>query len=206
MSPEYQVYSVDQEIIDFFQKTSTDRSSCDDQAQSLVGGTVTPVAVQGVCSYSVYTGLNQEYVVQFRLKSLGPKPEIVNIASSIYGSLVPSVSYHGQIGLDHVSGKEPLLVYVMGRVKGISHLDFILEHSLPENSPEFCTWRENLISDIARYACSWLFYDDYLTLTQRLLKVLCSLMEKPADCRPILLSKPSASLRPRPPAAPSCST
>lgn len=53
MSPEYQVYSVDQEIIDFFQKTSTDRLSCDDRAQSLVGGTVTPIAVQVACSYPV---------------------------------------------------------------------------------------------------------------------------------------------------------
>lgn len=84
-------------------------------------------------------------------KVLGLKPEIVNIASNTYRSLVPFASYHGQIGGDYISGKEPLLVYVMGRVKGISHLDFILEHSLPENSPEFCTWRENLISDIARY-------------------------------------------------------
>lgn len=166
MSPEYEVYSVDQEIVNFFQKTSTDRSSCDDRAQSLVGGTVTPVAVQGVCSYSVYAGPSHEYVVQFRLRSLGLKPEIGNIASNIYGSLVPSVSSHGQIGEDQVDGKEPLLFYVMSRVKGISHLDLILEHSLPENSPEFCTWRENLIFDIARYACSWLFYDDDRDLTQ----------------------------------------
>lgn len=81
MSSENQEYSVDQEIIDFFQKTSTDRSSCDDRAQKLVGGTVTPVAVQGVCSYSVYAGPNHEYVVQFRLRSLGLKTEIANIAS-----------------------------------------------------------------------------------------------------------------------------
>lgn len=150
MSSENQEYSVDQEIIYFFQKSSTDRSSCDDRAQKLVGGTVTPVAVQGVCSYSVYAGPNHEYVVQFRLRSLGLKTEITNIASNVYGSLVPSVSYHGQIG-DDVSGKEPLSVYVMSRVKGISHLDFILAHNLPENSPEYFTWRENLVSDIARY-------------------------------------------------------
>lgn len=112
---------------------------------------MTPVAVQGLCSYSVYAGPNHEYVVQFRLRSLGLKPEIANVASDVYGSVVPSISFHGQIGEDHVREKEPLLVYVMSRVKGISHLDFILGQSLSENSPEFCTWRENLISDIARY-------------------------------------------------------
>lgn len=85
--------------------------------------------------------------MQYRIRTLGLKPEITNIASNIYGSLVPSVSYYGQFGEDHVRGKEPLLVYVVSRSKGISDLNFILEHSLPENSPQFCTWRENLISD-----------------------------------------------------------
>ena len=151
MSSENQEYSVDQEIIDFFQKASTDRWSCDDRAYKLVGGTVTPVAVQGAWSYSVYAGPNHEYVVQFRLKSLGLKTKITNIASNVYGSLVPPVSYHGQIGGEDISGKEPLYVYVMSRMKGISHLDFILAHNLPENSPEYFTWRENLISDLARY-------------------------------------------------------
>ncbi|KAI3135745.1 hypothetical protein DTO012A7_4829 [Penicillium roqueforti] len=154
MSIENQEYSVDQDIISFFQKTSTDRSSCDDRARTLVGGTVTPVAVQGACSYSVYAGL--EYVVQFRLRSLGLKTEITNIARNVYGTLVPSVSYHGQIGRDDVSGKESLSVYVMSRVEGISHLDFILAHNLPENSPEYFTWRENLVFEIARFfALTW---------------------------------------------------
>lgn len=69
---------------------------------------MTPVAVQGVCSYSVYIGPNHKYVVQLPLRSLGLKTEITNIASDVYGSLVPSISYHGQIGGDDVSGKEPL--------------------------------------------------------------------------------------------------
>lgn len=116
-----------------------------------MGGTVTPIAVQGVCSYSVYAGPNHEHVVQFRLRSLRLKTGIANIASNLYGSLVPSVSYHGQIGGDDVNGKELLSVYVMSRVKGISYLDIILAHNLPENSPEYFTWRQNPISDVARY-------------------------------------------------------
>lgn len=157
MTIEPKEYSADQAIVDFFQQTSTDRSSCDDRAQGLVGGTVTPVAVQGVCSYSVYAGPNHEFVVQFRLKSLGLKIEIATMTSNIYGSLVPSVSYHGQMGQDGVDGKEAVCVYVMmSRVKGISHFDFLLAQKLPEDSPEFSRWRDNLISDMARYVSSWL--------------------------------------------------
>jgi hypothetical protein len=55
MSSENQEYSVDQEIINFFQETSTDHPSCDDRAQKLVGGTVTPVMVQGVFAVTLYT-------------------------------------------------------------------------------------------------------------------------------------------------------
>lgn len=151
MSSEKQMYSVDGEIISSFEKASATRSDCDARTQDLVGGTVTPVAVQGTCSYSVYAGPNNEFVVQFRLKSLVLKTEMTTLVNTVYGSLVPSVSYHGQIGEDDVHGKEPLSVCVMSRVNGISHLDFLLAHDLPNNSPEYFTWRENLISDIARY-------------------------------------------------------
>jgi hypothetical protein len=99
---------------------------------------MTPVVVQGVCSYSIYAGPNHEYMVLFRLSSLRPKIEIANIASNVYRSLVPSVSYHGQIG-DDACGKEPLSVYMISLVKGISHLDFILTCNLLENSPEYFT-------------------------------------------------------------------
>jgi hypothetical protein len=49
---------------------------------------------------------------------------------------------------------------VMSRVKGISHLDFILAHNFPEGSLEYCTWRENLISDIA--GCAGRLSSQYL--------------------------------------------
>ncbi|KAL3475552.1 hypothetical protein BJX99DRAFT_247471 [Aspergillus californicus] len=156
MSPQNEVYSVDEEIISFFQKTSADRSSCDDLAQKLVGGTVAPVAVQGSCSYSVYAGPDHEYVVQFRLKALELKQEIADLASNVHGSLVPSVTSYGRLEGDDANEKEPLSVYVMSRVKGISHLDFTLKQVLPSDSVEFCTWRENLISDFAGvFARTW---------------------------------------------------
>ncbi|OQE28130.1 hypothetical protein PENFLA_c005G08840 [Penicillium flavigenum] len=57
-----QEYSVDEEILYFFRKTSATQSSCDDYAQELVGGSVVPVTVQGVCSYTVYAGPNHEFL------------------------------------------------------------------------------------------------------------------------------------------------
>lgn len=114
-----------------------------------------PVKVQGVCSYSVYAGPDLEFVVQFRLKSLELKTETATLARKIYGEWAPKVSFKGQIG-DKIDKREPLCVYVMDRVKGISHLDFILAHGHPENSPDNTRSRKNLLGDIARFfALSW---------------------------------------------------
>ena len=60
-------YSRDAAIAEFFDQTRTTRASCDSKALELVGGNVVPVDVQGVCSYTVYTGPQLKYVVQFRL-------------------------------------------------------------------------------------------------------------------------------------------
>ncbi|KAJ5709144.1 hypothetical protein N7493_010478 [Penicillium malachiteum] len=78
---------------------------------------------------------------------------MVTLARDVYGSLVPSATFHGRIGdsKDGAGGKEQLLVYVMSRVKAISHLDFILAHNLPSDSVDFCMWRQNLIADIAGF-------------------------------------------------------
>lgn len=79
---------------------------------------------------------------------------MTTLARKIYGSLVPSAAYHGQIGGEDVvvdgEEKETLLIYVMSRMEGVSYLDFILSHNQLENSSEYFTWRKNLISDIAR--------------------------------------------------------
>jgi hypothetical protein len=105
------------------------------------------VTVQGNCSYSVYAGPDLEFVIQFRLKTLVLKSDTAALAREIYGSLAPETSFHGQVG----DGKEPLFVYVMNRIRGISQLDFILAHSFPENSEDNFLWRKNLMSDLARY-------------------------------------------------------
>jgi hypothetical protein len=150
----YPEYSLDVAIAEFFSQTSASREACDTKAKDLVGGKVVPVTVQGNCSYSVYAGPEFEFVVQFRLKSLMLKSEIVALAREIYGSLAPNASFHGQLGED---GKEPLFVYVMNRIQGISYLDFVLADGFPENSDENFVWRKTLMSDVARYSSPSVF-------------------------------------------------
>lgn len=152
------VYSLDNEIARFFEQTSTCRAVCDAYAQQQLGGEVIPVAVQGVCSYTVYAGPNGEFVVQFRLKSLELRMETAQLAQAIYGDFAPQVAFRGQIDEDGVEGKDALYIYVMSRMRGISYLDFLLAHSsnIPENSCKSPSWRKNLIVDIARFfARSW---------------------------------------------------
>lgn len=153
--PVSEVYSLDHAIAEFFTLTCATRSACESKALELVGGRVVPVEVQGVCSYSVYAGPELNYVVQFRLKSLKLDQRTVNLAREIYGDLAPSTQFHGSLGKDDKAEKEPLLVYVMDRLRGISHLEFILTYGFPENSETSFATRKNLMTDIARYASSF---------------------------------------------------
>ncbi|KAJ5609629.1 hypothetical protein N7528_010196 [Penicillium herquei] len=148
-----QEYSVDEEILQFFRQTSATQFACNARAEELASGPVIPVEIQGSCSYTVYAGPTGECVIQFRLESLTLKTDMVTLARDIHGSLVPSVTFHGRVGdsKESADGKEQLLIYAMSRVKGISHLDFILAHDLPPDSVEFCMWRQNLIADIAGF-------------------------------------------------------
>ncbi|KAJ0426700.1 hypothetical protein BJY00DRAFT_297708 [Aspergillus carlsbadensis] len=111
-------YSVDKEIAYFFTKTSATRAACDAYVVEHLGGDIVPVAVQGVCSYTVYARPSGEYVAQFRLRSLELKMETIG---------------------DDIKGREPVYVYIMDRIRGISYLDFILTYNgrIPENSATF---------------------------------------------------------------------
>lgn len=81
----YPQYSLDEELANFFAKTTANRSACDARAEELVGGKATPVAVQGNCSYSIYAGPCLEYVVQFRLESLRLGMGVTSLATQLYG-------------------------------------------------------------------------------------------------------------------------
>lgn len=150
-------YSPNDAIATFFTETSVKRLECDERAIELTGGKAILVEQQGCCSYSVYAGLDQQYVVQFRLKSLELKDEISVLARKIYGQLAPRVSFKGKMG-DETSGNETLYVYVMDRIKGVTQLDFILASEFLENSQEAFPYRENLIVDVAKYDKFSIFY------------------------------------------------
>ncbi|KAM0271144.1 hypothetical protein ACHAQH_009176 [Verticillium albo-atrum] len=158
MGSKNQQYDVEDEIAAFFSKTSIPRESCDALARELVDGDqVVPVAVQGACSYTVYAGPGLGHVVQFRLKTLGLKAETAALARLVFDTLAPDVSFKQQLGEDcTTTGREPLLVYVMTRIRGISCLDFKRFHRFPENSPERKACRKNLTQDVARFfALAW---------------------------------------------------
>lgn len=148
MATTYEEYSVASEIEAFFEKTSATRAACDTRAIELAGGNAVPVDVQGAYSYSVYAGTQLEYVVQFRLESFALETKVTSLATEVYGSLVPKVTFEGKVGDEE---KEPLYVYLMSRMRRMTHLDFILAHGFPENSPDNLVWRQNLIGNIAQY-------------------------------------------------------
>lgn len=157
MDSESQQYTVDDEIAAFFSKTVVTRDTCDGLARDLVGGgQLVPVAVQGACSYTVYAGQGLGHIVQFCLKPLGLKGETATLARRIFGTLAPEVSFRQQLGEDsEAAAQEPLLVYVMTRIQGMSRLDFILTYGFPENSPKNMARRKNLIQDVARSVVSF---------------------------------------------------
>ncbi|KAM3516438.1 hypothetical protein NHJ13051_009914 [Beauveria bassiana] len=153
-------YAVDDEIAVFFQKTTATRSECEVKARELTtSDRVEPVAIQGVCSYTMYAGNRLEYVVQCRLSSLALKTGISDLATAVYGSFAPSVSLHGQLGTSQegASNKEPLLVYLMTRMPGITQLDFVLSRPVAQSSAEFFPFRRNFFTGVASFfAKSWL--------------------------------------------------
>lgn len=141
----YPEYSLNNSVTEFWSQTSATREACDTKAKDLVGGKVIPVTVQGNCSYSVHARPEFEFVVQFRLKSLMLRSEIVTVARQIYGPLAPNAEFHGQLG---EGGRESLWIYVMNRILGISYLEFVLANGFPENLDENFVW---VMSDVARH-------------------------------------------------------
>lgn len=53
-----------------------------------------------------------------------------------------------------IEQKEPLLVYVMSRIRGVTLLDFKISHESLITSQERQECRRNLMGDVARYECS----------------------------------------------------
>lgn len=141
-------YAVDDEIAAFFAKTTATKEECEAKGRDLAKSQkLAPVPIQGVCSYTMYAGENLEYVIQCRLKSLALKTEMSDLATKIHGSLVPTLSFHGELGNEQ-DGREPLLVYLMTRMPGITQLDFVLARDYPQTSEEFHLPRQNFFSSV----------------------------------------------------------
>ncbi|ODA75768.1 hypothetical protein RJ55_08701 [Drechmeria coniospora] len=143
----YPEYSVDAEI-EAFKKSSANRAACDAKARELAGDTIVPSMSRAYAANSVYAGPELEYVVQFRLETLAPKAEVTSQMNDAYGSLVTLVSFEGKVG-EGEGG--PLRVYLMSRVRGVTHLDFILAHGFAEIYRRSFVRHENLIDDVAQY-------------------------------------------------------
>lgn len=142
---------MDEEIAAFFRMATATREECHERAVALAGGSaVEPLKIQGHCSYTVYAGEGLESVVQFRQVSLELPIENIDRARAVHGDLVPKVSEQGQLGADTDGEREPVLVYVMNRIQGITHLDFILAHGRSNNTPENFAQRKTLMADVAR--------------------------------------------------------
>ncbi len=145
--PAYVQYSLDIFIAKFFTRTSATREACDEKAASLIEGNIIPVSIQESCSYIVYNETHFEFVVQFRLQSLSLNLKITALARKIHGNLAPTTAYYEQLG---DTSQETALVYFLGRISGISYLEFCLANNYVENSEENLALRADLMVDLAR--------------------------------------------------------
>jgi hypothetical protein len=87
-------------------------------------------------------------VIQFRLHSLPLNVDKADLARAIHGSRVPNIKCYGLLG---DSNRQPLLVYSLSRIPGISYLEFQLDKQLiyADNSEELFKLRKDLGIDLA---------------------------------------------------------
>lgn len=139
------------DIANFFVLAGVTRQTCDDWLRRFQGGIFTPLPEQGNSSYSVYVGQDQEYTVQFRLKSLPLDVDAINLAQRVYGARVPVVVLEAQLGHDG-GEKPPVLVYSIDCVRGTPYSSFLWHRHDPMlTSREMnAACRRNLTRDFAQ--------------------------------------------------------
>ena len=146
--PAFVEYSLDNKIAVFFNKTSATREACDERAASLLGGPISPAAIQGDCSYTVYGGHDFQFVVQFRHQSQSLRLQTVALARDIHGYLAPTTTYRGQLGEN--ASQETVSVYCLDRIPGISYIEFLLADTHGQDAEENVVLRVGLMTDLAR--------------------------------------------------------
>lgn len=139
------------DIAHFFFYAGVTRQACDDWLSRFKGGTFTPIPEQGNSSYSVYAGQDQEYIVQFRLKSIPLDVDAISLAQKVYGFKVPTVVLEAQLGEDG-GEKPPVLVYSIDRVRGTPYSSFLWyrDQAMITSREMNAVCRRNLTRDFAR--------------------------------------------------------
>ncbi|KAE8146851.1 hypothetical protein BDV25DRAFT_132590 [Aspergillus avenaceus] len=102
------------------------RSECDDHARRITGASeVQQVAVPGSLSYTVRCigcpGEQGDKIVSFRQAESSLDHDVLQLARSIHGALVPEAVFHGKMP----NSNPPLLVYTMPCLPGIPCLEAI---------------------------------------------------------------------------------
>ncbi|PQE13456.1 kinase-like domain protein [Rutstroemia sp. NJR-2017a WRK4] len=144
------IHNVDHVIERFFTcYTTVTRTDCDELATYLVGGRVTPVAIQGGVSYTLVGGSKEDKIVQFRPESSRLDMENMRLARSIHGDWVADCELCGAIG----SGSSRLHVYVIQRLHGVTYFE---NEDFKDGSSDVLLRRSNTIRDLAIFfAQSW---------------------------------------------------
>lgn len=132
--------NLEESISDFFSKEGacTSRIQCDAFAKKAFGEPVTPVPVQGVCSYTVTNGTT---IIQFREPESPLDIQILAAVQAVHPSIVANHSFHGTIG------ESPALnVYSMNILPGENYFDLSL--SLEDDDVDH---RVETIRSLARF-------------------------------------------------------
>ena len=104
-------------IAHFFSKAGacTSRSQCDAFANKTFGGPITPVPVQGTCSYTV---TNATTIIQFREPESPLDVRVLASVQAAHPGIVANHSFHGMIG------ESPALhIYSMNILPGANYFD-----------------------------------------------------------------------------------
>ena len=88
-----------------------------------------------------------QYVVHFRPKPFALCLETFALVKEIHGYLVPTISFHGQLGDDC---NRLLVVYVIERFQGLTYLDFAIANRIDKNISLYSESRNHLMVDVAQ--------------------------------------------------------
>jgi hypothetical protein len=115
------IYALDSAIDSFFAEagSASSREECDQFASQQFGGTIQPVSIQGLSSYTVIAGSDSDKIIQFREQAALLDMKMLAIAKHVHKDLVPDCSAVGWIGKNN---SQPLAIYEMNRLPGENYI------------------------------------------------------------------------------------